>query len=107
MASSASATIESTGGSNIKTQDPNDPSKMIDDSATVSAILLGCVAAYLLVIIIFGLEPKQGRDFAASDELEPSTAKDEEDIIHVDFARSKSDTQSAVEDSEKVSYNTT
>ncbi|WFD18565.1 hypothetical protein MCAP1_000769 [Malassezia caprae] len=101
MASSASATIESTGGSNIKTQDPHDPSKMIDDSATVSAILLGCVAAYLLVIIVFGLEPKQGRDFATTDE-EPSAVNDEESISHVESGQSESATKAYLVDPEKV-----
>lgn len=95
MASSASATIESTGGKNIKTPDPHNPSKMIEDSATVSAILLGCVAAYLLIIIVFGMEPKQGRDFATSEEkiTEAEPAQDEEAIVHVDSAESGSDTK--------------
>ncbi|WFD22149.1 hypothetical protein MEQU1_000811 [Malassezia equina] len=104
MASSASATIESTGGNNIKTPDPHNPSKMIEDSATVSAILLGCVAAYLLIIIVFGMEPRQGRDFATSEEkiTEAEPAQDEEAIVHVDSTESGSDTKNYLEERERI-----
>ncbi|WFD32077.1 hypothetical protein MSPP1_003119 [Malassezia sp. CBS 17886] len=56
MASSASSTIESRGGDNIKMKDPKNPGKMIPDYATVSAILMGCVAGYLVILIVFGIE---------------------------------------------------
>ncbi|PKI83555.1 hypothetical protein MVES1_002618 [Malassezia vespertilionis] len=56
MASSASSTIETTGGNNIRIPDPKHPGETIADTATVSAILLGCVAGYLLILVVFGVE---------------------------------------------------
>lgn len=102
MASSASSTIESTGGENIKTQDPNDPNKLINDSATVSGILLGCVAAYLLIILIFGIEPRQGGEFSTSDDKPAPAAKDEESMEHVDTFSNESDRTVPTSDLEKL-----
>ncbi|KOS15742.1 carboxylic acid transporter [Malassezia pachydermatis] len=77
MASSASATIEETGAQNIRVQDPQNPNKTVGDSATVSAILLGCVAFYLLVLIVFGLNPEQGQEFAISHDHPNATSAEE------------------------------
>lgn len=71
MASSASSTIETRGGKNIRIDDPKHPGQTIPDTATVSAILMGCVTAYLLIVIMFGVEPKQ----KGSYDVEEPTAK--------------------------------
>ncbi|KAK0546512.1 hypothetical protein OC846_005234 [Tilletia horrida] len=61
MASSASAQIETTGGDNLRIPNPKykpggtEP-MTIPDYAKVSAILLGVVAAYLLIVVAVGPE---------------------------------------------------
>ncbi|KAE8214359.1 hypothetical protein CF327_g2229 [Tilletia walkeri] len=67
MASSASAQIETTGGDNLRQPNPKfvpggkEP-ETIPDLAKVSAILLGVVAVYLLVVVSFGPE-NRGAEF--------------------------------------------
>lgn len=66
MVSAASAQIETTGGDNHKIANPRysgpgqpNPTKqpaMIADYAFVSAVLLGVVCAYILIVILFGQE---------------------------------------------------
>ncbi|KAH7345101.1 major facilitator superfamily domain-containing protein [Rhizoctonia solani] len=53
MISSASAQIEATGGENLRTTTQG---KDVPDYAKVQGIFLGCVAAYLVVVTIFGPE---------------------------------------------------
>ncbi|KAJ4000159.1 carboxylic acid transporter [Lentinula boryana] len=69
MVSSASAQIESTGGDHLKTtlsvpvsSDYPDGTKIVPDYAKVQGILIGCVAAFVLVVTLFGPE-KHGRQF--------------------------------------------
>ncbi|KAJ4474154.1 carboxylic acid transporter [Lentinula lateritia] len=69
MVSSASAQIESTGGDHLKTtiavpvsSDYPDGRKIVPDYAKVQGILIGCVAAFVLVVTLFGPE-KHGRQF--------------------------------------------
>ncbi|KAK7451730.1 hypothetical protein VKT23_012409 [Stygiomarasmius scandens] len=58
MVSSASAQIEATGGENLRTTRvlPDGTVKDIPDYATVQGILIGVVAAYLLIVTILGPE---------------------------------------------------
>lgn len=60
MVSAASAQIEATGGANIQIPNPRypgpDQAPTINDYAKVSAILLGVVCAYLLIVVSFGQE---------------------------------------------------
>ncbi|KAK0521493.1 hypothetical protein OC835_006868 [Tilletia horrida] len=61
MASSASAQIETTGGDNLRIPNPkyrpgNGQPETIPDYAKVSAILLGVVAVYLIIVVSFGPE---------------------------------------------------
>jgi MFS transporter, SHS family, lactate transporter len=57
MISSASAQIEATGGENLRTTIVVDGKlKDVPDYATVQGILIGVVAAYLIVLAIIGLE---------------------------------------------------
>ncbi|KAL9938515.1 hypothetical protein V8E36_002234 [Tilletia maclaganii] len=61
MASSASAQIETTGGDNLRIPNPkyrpgNSQEETIPDYAKVSAILLGVVAVYLLIVVSLGPE---------------------------------------------------
>jgi SHS family lactate transporter-like MFS transporter len=60
MVSAASAQIEATGGANIQIPNPRypgpDQKPTINDYAKVSAILLGVVCAYLLIVVSFGQE---------------------------------------------------
>lgn len=75
MASSASATIETRGGDHIKMDNPrwkpgDDPSmRQIPDYGTVSAILLGCVAGYMLIILCMAHE-NPGAEFELAEEGE-------------------------------------
>ncbi|KAF5384477.1 hypothetical protein D9757_006451 [Collybiopsis confluens] len=69
MVSSASAQIEATGGENIKTtitvpvSDTNPTGqKVVPNYGTVQGILIGCVAAFTIIITIFGPE-KHGFQF--------------------------------------------
>ncbi|KAJ3915410.1 MFS general substrate transporter [Lentinula edodes] len=69
MVSSASAQIESTGGEHLKTTisvpvSSTNPTgeKVVPDYATVQGILIGCVAAFLLIVTLFGPE-KHGYEF--------------------------------------------
>ncbi|WFD44849.1 hypothetical protein MPSI1_003520 [Malassezia psittaci] len=74
MASSASSTIETRGGQNITIKDPKNPGKTIPDYATVSAILLACVAVYLIVLVIFGFE-RRGDELGIDDHVEGTNAE--------------------------------
>ncbi|KAI8994237.1 carboxylic acid transporter [Trametes punicea] len=58
MVSSASAQIEATGAANLHTtiKDKNGNVKVVSDYATVQGILIGVVAAFVLVITIIGPE---------------------------------------------------
>ncbi|OJT14693.1 Carboxylic acid transporter protein -like protein [Trametes pubescens] len=58
MVSSASAQIEATGAANLHTTiiDKNGQPKVVSDYATVQGILIGVVAAFVLVITIIGPE---------------------------------------------------
>ncbi|SPO37847.1 related to carboxylic acid transport protein JEN1 [Pseudozyma flocculosa] len=75
-ASSASSQIEATGGDNLKERNPiwtpNSPptvEEFIPAYAKVSAILMGTVCAYLLIVVTFGWEYR-GVEFA---EAAPAT----------------------------------
>lgn len=74
MASSASSTIETRGGENIRIADPKHPGETIADTATVSAILLACVVGYLTVLIIFGVE-RRGDELSIDDEVDATNAE--------------------------------
>jgi len=75
MASSAAATIETRGGEHIKMDNPrwkpgDDPKdRQIPDFGTVSAILLGCVAGYMIIVLILGDE-NPGAEFELAEEGE-------------------------------------
>lgn len=61
MVSSASSQIEATGGDNLQITNPKYHGQegvlpTIPDYATVSAILLGVVCGYLILVIVFGRE---------------------------------------------------
>lgn len=60
MVSSASSQIEATGGDNNLIPNPRFPGlnqdRFIPDYAKVSAILLGVVCAYILIVVVFGKE---------------------------------------------------
>lgn len=66
MVSAASAQIETTGGDSHKIANPRYPGvgqpnptdqpALIPDYAFVSAVLLGVVCAYILIVILFGQE---------------------------------------------------
>ncbi|KIK65072.1 hypothetical protein GYMLUDRAFT_56537 [Collybiopsis luxurians FD-317 M1] len=69
MVSSASAQIEATGGDHQKTtisvpvtSDNPTGMKVVPDYATVQGIFIGCIAAFLLVVTLFGPE-KHGYEF--------------------------------------------
>lgn len=90
MVSSASAQIEATGAANLHTTviDKNGQPKVVSDYATVQGILIGVVAAFVLIITIIGpenygshfeksktaFEEGGGRgDLAENDESHPSS----------------------------------
>lgn len=75
MASSAASTIESRGGENIKIPNPKRPGEMMADYATVSAILLACVAGYLAILVTFGVE-RRGEEFSIDDRTAATTAEE-------------------------------
>ncbi len=58
MVSSASAQIEATGAANLHTTiiDKDGNPKVVSDYATVQGILIGVVAAFVLVVTIIGPE---------------------------------------------------
>ncbi|KAF8125097.1 carboxylic acid transporter protein [Boletus edulis] len=57
MVSAASSQIEATGGNNLKTTIyVGGQSKIVDDYATVQGIFIGTIAAYILLVTIFGPE---------------------------------------------------
>lgn len=89
-ASSASAQIEATGGDNLKERNPrwtpSSPrtvSEYIPAYARVSAILLGTVCAYLIVVVSFGWEFK-GAEFEKALPASVSGAghQDPESLTH-------------------------
>jgi len=74
MISSASAQIEATGGDNLRTTVNG---KDVPDYAKVQGILIGVVAAYIVVVTIFGPE-NHGSEFEkAKVAFEPGAGNDE------------------------------
>ncbi|KAF9078731.1 MFS general substrate transporter [Rhodocollybia butyracea] len=118
MVSSASSQIEATGGSHLKTtvavpvsaQFPTGE-KVVPDYATVQGILIGCVAAFVLVVTLFGPE-KHGRQFekhraafeegGGDDDAEMDVDVDEDRRSPSDADRDSSDEKGKEEMIEKA-----
>ncbi|KAI0373688.1 MFS general substrate transporter [Pilatotrama ljubarskyi] len=88
MVSSASAQIEATGAANLHTTviDHNGKPKVVSDYATVQAILIGVVAAFVLIVTIFGPEnygshfEKSRAAFEEGAGEEDAPAGDDDDV---------------------------
>lgn len=120
-ASSASAQIEAVGGDNLKERNPawhpGSPatvSEFIPAYAKVSAILLGTVCAYLLIVVTFGWEFK-GAEFEKAlpatipgageqdgDRIEKQTRRDPRNVYDEDSIEHVGDRRASAEvDDEK------
>ncbi|KAJ3763524.1 carboxylic acid transporter [Lentinula raphanica] len=95
MVSSASAQIESTGGDHLKTTiavpvSATDPTgrKVVPDYATVQGILIGCVAAFLLLVTLFGPE-RHGHEFEKHRAAFEEGGGDDEAIMDEDVLDSE------------------
>lgn len=89
MVSSASAQIEATGGNHLKTTIPGSPT-LVPDYAKVQGILIGVVAAFVLVVTIIGpenhgshfekhktaIEEGAGEDAVVEDERDAASPRD-------------------------------
>ncbi|KAL1409553.1 hypothetical protein Q8F55_003537 [Vanrija albida] len=81
MASSAAAQIESTAGDKLKTTLPN--GKIVPDYATVQAMLVGIVLAFLIVCVLLGPEA-DGSHFekAKTATQEGAGITETQDLVH-------------------------
>lgn len=98
MVSSASSQIETTGGAHNQIPDPREPGKTIPDYAKVSAILLGVVCGYLILVVIFGKEYR-GAAFEKAPVATQKHAGDAvpDELVHTDHDRAHIDSNSDVE----------
>ncbi|KIK68574.1 hypothetical protein GYMLUDRAFT_215299 [Collybiopsis luxurians FD-317 M1] len=104
MVSSASAQIESTGGDHLKTtikvpvsKDFPDGRKVVPDYAKVQGILIGCVAAFVLVVTLFGPE-KHGSEFEKHRAAFEEGGGEDDAEMGADVQRSNaSDTEASAE----------
>ncbi|KAI0769936.1 MFS general substrate transporter [Fomes fomentarius] len=80
MVSSASAQIEATGAENLHTTviDKNGQPKVVSDYATVQGILIGVVAAFVLIITIIGPENYGSHFEKHKAAFEEGAGRDEE-----------------------------
>ncbi|KAI0074125.1 MFS general substrate transporter [Panus rudis PR-1116 ss-1] len=76
MVSSASAQIEATGGDNLKTTIPGKPG-LVPDYATVQGILIGVVAAFVIIVTIIGPENHGSHFEKAKTAFEEGAGRDE------------------------------
>ncbi|CAL1712690.1 unnamed protein product [Somion occarium] len=91
MVSSASAQIEATGGKNLRTTIPGKEGD-VPDYATVQGILMGVVAAFVLIITIIGPENHGSHFEKAKAAFEEGAGRDElvEDVDEPHGSRSPS-----------------
>jgi hypothetical protein len=97
MVSSASAQIEATGGDHLRTTAPN--GEPVPDYAKVQGILIGCVAAFLITVTLFGPE-HHGSHFEQHKAAFEEGAAEDDDIVGVHPTRHHHDD---IERSEKAS----
>jgi len=97
MISSASAQIESTGGNNIKTTVNG---KLVPNYATVQGILIGVVAAFTLIITLFGPE-KHGYQFETHRAAFEEGGGDDDAVIGEDIPAGSQDGDADSQENEK------
>ncbi|KAI0733477.1 MFS general substrate transporter [Irpex lacteus] len=93
MVSSASAQIEATGGDNLKTHIVGKPG-LVPDYAKVQGILIGVVAAFVLIITIIGPENYGSNFEKAKTAIEEGGGRDE---LADDYREHPSETSSRAE----------
>ncbi|KAI0753891.1 MFS general substrate transporter [Irpex lacteus] len=93
MVSSASAQIEATGGDNLKTHIAGKPG-LVPDYAKVQGILIGVVAAFVLIITIIGPENYGSNFEKAKTAIEEGGGRDE---LADDYREHPSETSSRAE----------
>jgi len=105
MVSSASAQIEATGGNHLKTTLSGNP-EPVPDYATVQAILVGTVAAFVVIVVLVGPENHGFRFEKYKTAFEEGGGRDEihsESGLDTDsFAESEKDCRPASEEKSEV-----